>query len=206
MNLQETIRKILREEHKIPTSIRRRFNFGDENKIYNQLKKQALGSHKYIGTNINGLVKKSCEHSAYIFLDDIPELHEISDDERQELVDEVGAFFQERYGKQLKEFLTNFFEPSGDELGTIYAFRKHSEKDGNSGTGRGFSQHFDTWNELLDNYGSWFPSLDWKDVKKTLDSMEDRKQLIIANPEDEFNTISASNYYFSLVKIKRDAD
>jgi hypothetical protein len=120
-----------------------------------------------------------------------------------DLYEEVTKYLKNKYGEQIKEFIRNFYNESGDDNGTAYIFRKHEEMNGNNGGGRGFSQSFSTWNKLLKEFGGWFPNLDWADIKETLDSMEDRKQLLIVTPDDKFNTMG---YYFSLVKIKRDND
>jgi hypothetical protein len=180
------------EETKIPTSIRRRFNFGDDDNIFNQLKKQALGSYKYSKDNLAGLVGRACDYTAYIVLDEVPELHEIPDDERQKLVDELSGLFRKRYGKELKEFIDNFFELNNNILGDYYIFWKHADRYG----GNGFSDTFESWNDLLRNFASWFPDLDWKEVKKKLDGMVGQP-LLIKKPGDKNNNMG---YYFSLIK------
>ena len=182
------------EETKIPTSIRRRFNFGDDDNIFNQLKKQALSSYRYSKNNLAGLVGRACDYTAYIFLDEVPELQEIPDDERQKLVDELSGLFRKRYGKQLKEFIDNFFELNNDILGDSYTFWKHADRYG----GNGFSESFETWNMLLRSFASWFPDLDWKEVKKKLDGMVGQP-LLIKKPGDKNNNMG---YYFSLIKRK----
>ena len=195
MNIRQTIKKVLKEEVGVPASIRRR-NKMSEDDIVNFLRKSAIRTQ---GKKIEVIVSKSCKDTAYEILDST---HTHTDNETfDELLDELYRYLKNKYGEQLKEFIQNFYNQSGNEQGTSYFFRKHSEKDGNSGRGRGFSQSFDTWNELLRNNASMFPSLDWKDIKETLDSMPDRKQLLIVEPGDKFNT---TNYYFSLVKIKKD--
>ena len=182
------------EETKIPTSIRRRFNFGDDDEIFNQLKKQVLSSYRYSKDNLAGLVGRACDYTAYIFLDEVPELHEIPDDERQKLVDELSGLFRERYGKPLKEFIDNFFELDNNILGNSYTFWKHENRHG----GNGFSESFESWNMLLRSFASWFPDLDWKEIKKKLDGMEGQP-LLIKKPGDKNNNMG---YYFSLIKQK----
>jgi hypothetical protein len=197
MNLRETILKVLKEEVELPTSIRRRIKMGEDD-IVNFLRKFAIRTFEP-NKKIEVIVGKSCKNTAYEILDST---HTHIDSETfDELLDELYRYLKNKYGEQLKEFIQNFYNQSGNEQGTSYFFRKHSEKDGNSGRGQGFSQSFDTWNGLLEEFSSFFPSLDWKDIKETLDSMPDRKQLLIVEPGDKFNT---TNYYFSLVKIKKD--
>ena len=179
------------EETKIPTSLKRRLNFGDGD-VFNQLKKQALSSYRYSKDNLAGLPSRACYYTAYVFIDEVPELYEMPDDEKQKLVDELAEFFRERYGKQLKEFIDNFFELDNNVQGNSYTFWKHADRHG----GNGFSDTFESWNELLRNFASWFPDLDWKEVKKKLDGMEG-KPLLIKKPGDKNNNMG---YYFSLIK------
>ena len=181
------------EETKIPTSLRRRLNFGDGD-VFNQLKKQALSSYRYSKDNLAGLPSRACHYTAYVFIDEVPELYEMPDDEKQKLVDELAEFFLERYGKQLKEFIDNFFELDNNILGNSYTFWKHENRHG----GNGFSESFESWNMLLKSFASWFPDLDWKEIKKKLDGMVGQP-LIIKKPGDKNNNMG---YYFSLIKQK----
>jgi hypothetical protein len=66
--------------------------------------------------------------------------------------------------------------------------------------GNGFSESFETWNKLLRAYSSWFPDLDWAEVKSKLDNkMSDGQPLLIKSPKDKNNTMG---YYFSVIKRK----
>lgn len=181
------------EESTVPPSLRRRLNFGDGD-VFNQLKKQALSSYRYSKDNLAGLPSRACHYAAYVFIDEVPELYEMPDDEKQKLVDELAEFFRERYGKQLKEFIDNFFELDNNILGDSYTFWKHENRHG----GNGFSESFESWNMLLRSFASWFPDLDWKEIKKKLDGMEG-KPLLIKKPGDKNNNMG---YYFSLIKQK----
>jgi len=184
------------EESTVPPSLRRRVNFGDDDSVFNQLKKQALSSYRYSkeSNNLAGLTSRACHYTAYVFIDEVPELYEMPDDEKQKLVDELAEFFRERYGKQLKEFIDNFFELDNNILGDSYIFWKHAYRHG----GNGFSDKFESWNDLLRNFASWFPDLDWKEVKKKLDGMVGQP-LLIKKPGDKNNNMG---YYFSLIKRK----
>lgn len=199
-SIKEAIKEVL-NEMEVPVSIRRRINMTEQD-IINYLRKFMISQYNYNpNAKIDVSVSKACRSTAYEILDST---HTSIDDNTFQILEyELTEYLKNKYGEQTKDFIQNFFNPSGDDEGTTYMFRKHSEKDGNSGMGRGFSQHFETWNELLMSYGTWFPSLDWADVKEKLDSMPDRKQLLISEPGDKNNTM---NYYFSLVKIKKDDD
>jgi len=196
MNLREQIRRALREQTELPISIRRRIKMG-ENDIINYLRKFAIRTFQY-DEKIEKIVGKACRNTAYEILDSTHT--SIDNDTFSKLEDELTIFLKNKYGEQIKDFIQNFYNESGDDNGTVYIFRKHEEKNGNNG-GRGFSQSFSTWNGLLKEYADWFPSLDWADIKETLDSMPDKKQLLIVEPGDKINTMG---YYFSLVKIKRN--
>ena len=195
MNLRETIRKVLNENVTLLPQIRRRINF-DEKEVINYLRKFSIRVFEP-DKNIEKILEKSCRNTAYEILSQITDIY---DSLYHRWEDNLTYFLVDKYGERVKDFIQNFYNESGDDSGTVYIFRKHEEKNGNNG-GRGFSQSFSTWNGLLKEYADWFPSLDWADIKETLDSMPDRKQLLIVEPGDKINTMG---YYFSLVKIKRD--
>ena len=199
MNIRHTIRRILKEEEvELPISVRRRIKMSEED-IINYLRKFSIITFEP-NKKIEAIVGKACSNTAYEILDST---HTSIDDETFEtLQTQIYEYLKNKYGEQIKDFIHNFYNESGNDYGTVYIFRKHEEKNGNNG-GRGFSQSFSTWNKLLNDYGDWFPSLDWADIKDTLDSMPDRKQLLIVEPGDKFNSMG---YYFSLVKIKRDGN
>ena len=180
MSLKDTIKKILREESGLPISVRRRIKM-DESEIVNYLRKFAIIQYNS-NAKIDVSVSKACRSTAYEILDSTHT--SIDNDTFHKLEDELTNYLKNKYGEQTKEFIQNFYNESGDDEGTLYVFRKHSEKNGD-GMGRGFSQSFDTWNGLLREYSTWFPSLDWEDIKETLDSMPDRKQLLIAEYEQK---------------------
>lgn len=193
MSLKDTIRKILREEVELPISVRRRIKISEED-ILNYLRKFSIRTFEP-NKKIEAIVGKACSNTAYEILD-ATHTH-IDDKTFDSLLEELSKYLKNKYGEQLKEFMQNFFNESGDSTENVYVFWKHADRNG----GNGFKESFHTWNELLMQYGTWFPSLDWADIKDTLDSMVDRKPLLIVTPDDKFNTMG---YYFSLVKINRD--
>jgi predicted house-cleaning noncanonical NTP pyrophosphatase (MazG superfamily) len=197
-NCEKKDESIIKEETQIPAYIRRRVKMSEDD-IVNYLRKFSIiqyDSNKKIEVGVN----KACRSTAYEILDS---MHTSMDNDTfHRLEDELTEYLKNKYGERVKDFIQNFYNESGNDNGTVYIFRKHEEKNGDNG-GRGFSQSFSTWNKLLMDYGNWFPSLDWEDIKETLDSMPDRKQLLIVEPGEKFNS---TGYYFSLVKIKRDND
>ena len=120
---------------------------------------------------------------------------QVNNDDFHDAEKKIANYLKEKYGSDITEYISNFFNKSGDEKGTTYVFWKHVDRNG----GNGFSEGFKTWNDLLKNYSWWFPSLDWVDIKEKLDSMQDNKPLLIVEPDDKFNTMG---YYFSLIKKK----
>jgi hypothetical protein len=198
-NCEKKDESIIKEETQIPAYIRRRVKMSEDS-IVNYIKKNVIIQFDS-SIKIDVIISRACRNDAYEVLDSTQ--MGMDSDTFNDLYEEVTKYLKNKYGEQIKEFIRNFYNESGDDNGTEYIFRKHEEMNGNNGGGRGFSQSFSTWNKLLKEFGGWFPNLDWADFKETLDSMEDRKQLLIVTPDYKFNTM---NYYFSLVKIKRDND
>jgi hypothetical protein len=185
-------KSIIKEEIEMPLSIRRRIKMGKDD-IINYLRKFAIMVFEP-DVNIERIVKKSCWNTAYEILDST-HTH-IDDNTFYKLEEELTDYLKNKYGEQIKEFIRNYFNEGGDNTDKIYQFWKHAERNG----GNGFNDSFTSWNGLLKKYGTWFPSLDWVDIKEKLDSMEDNKPLLIVEPGDKFNSM---NYYFSLIKIAR---
>jgi hypothetical protein len=198
-NCEKKDESIIKEETQIPAYIRRRVKMSEDS-IVNYIKKNVIIQFDS-SIKIDVIISRACRNAAYEVLDSTQ--MGMDSDTFNDLYEEVTKYLKNKYGEQIKEFIRNFYNESGDDNGTAYIFRKHEEMNGNNGGGRGFSQSFSTWNKLLKEFGGWFPNLDWADIKETLDSMEDRKQLLIVTPDDKFNS---TGYYFSLVKIKRDND
>ena len=63
----------------------------------------------------------------------------------------------------------------------------------------GFTQGFDSWYQLLERFGSWFP-IDWWEVKKELDKKE-YGSVLIMRPGDKLNEYG---YYFTILKKPRE--
>jgi len=192
MSLKQIIRKILRES-RLPINVRRRINYDEEN-INNLLKKFAL---RNLGQNkkIHITSRLTCRDVAYELLDGIQS--EFGDTEFNYMENVLTDYLEEKYGEQLKEFIKDFYDESGNELGSRYVFEKHSERHG----GNGFSEGYETWNLLLKHYASWFPDLDWKELKMKLDNMKSGGKILIKKPGDINNNMG---YYFSLQRFDDD--
>jgi hypothetical protein len=197
--MKNIIKKILKEESsnlKLPPQIRRRIRY-DEEQIINYLKKFAIIGLRYNtirdNTNLDSVIRKACSDAAHEIVDST----QTSDgDLFDKMSNDLSKFLEEKYGEEIKEFAENFYSPSGNKLGNIYTFWKHADRYG----GNGFSESFETWNQLLKSYATWFPDLDWKELKNKLDNMESKGKILIKKPGDKYNNMG---YYFSL--IRRDA-
>lgn len=192
MRLRSVIRKVLKEEMKLPTFIRRRTRYNEED-IINFLKRYSLRFlTKRTYNSPESVLKDACSETAYEIVDSTHTF--IDEDSFDQYQDEIYIFLMKKYGDQLKDFIEDFYSESGDEFGYDYVFRKHSERNG----GKGFSDSFPSWNDLLMVYSSWFPDLDWKEIKRKLDDMEGN-QLLIKSPKEKNND---TNHYFSVYKVK----
>lgn len=188
MSLRDTIKKILKEESKIPVSLRRRLNYLDDEKILSQLKKNSLTRNPSIEESIkNGFLN--------VAHDIVPYDEDMDEDELIEYVMKIEEYLLEKYYKIVKDYLQKVFN-SKDMIpdGNRYVFWKHSEPSG----GNGFSEGYDNWEEFIRHKGSWFP-IDWWEVKSKLDEIPEGKEgkVTIKKPGDKDNIY---NYYFSVIK------
>ena len=181
---------IKEEESSIPSFIKRRTNFTEE-EIKKYLKKFAIRVFEP-NKKMDYIISKACHNTAYEILDTITS--SVDDNTFREYEYKLTNYLKEKYGDFIKEFLTEFYDAEGDELGNKYIFMKHSERQG----GTGFMSSYNTWNELLKEYSWWFPDLDWKKIKEKLNGMIGQT-LLIKKPGDENNTM---NYYFSVKRLK----
>ena len=192
MNLQESIRRILREESKIPQQVRRRISSFDN--LSDRMKKESL---RYIGKGIS--LDTVIDYAAIFITQEVIPWHDeqgndYPQEEYSKWFESFRKFLMDEYGEETKEYLEeNELEGSFDDDGYKYVFWKHSEPSG----GNGFSEGYDTWGKLLQARGWWFP-LDWKKIKSELDKMDEGKKLIL-RPNDKHNTMG---YYFSIIKKK----
>ncbi len=191
MNLQENIRKILREEpQKLPAFVIRRLKGTD---FLDLLKSEVMHNHKYYDNFHDNLVASTTEVASAKIPTDFG-----SDDRIDAWIDALGDYLMDRYGDEVKEYIDKVFT---DDVfkndGYIYAFVKHSERDWESRNSIGSSLNYDTWGELLYARGVGFP-IDWWKVKDELNKIGSGEVLFL-RPEDESNW---SVYYFSIVKKK----
>jgi hypothetical protein len=193
MKTRQIIKQILAEETKLTPYIRRRFT-AQENDIINQFKKEALRNFKS-GKSIGEIIVKSSMDAAYEFLDPIDEWRDLPQKESVIILKDLNKLIYEKYGDIVKEYLNNFFDEKNDkEDGYRYIFHKH---ENSNGTGNGFADSFDTWNDLVRRFGSWFPDLNWNEIKSKLDEKDGQASILIKKPKDLNNNMG---YYFSVRK------
>lgn len=196
MKTRQIIKQILAEETKLSPYIRRRFN-AQENDIINQFKKEALRNSKSDKTYLEIIVKSSMD-AAYEFLDPIDEWRDLPQKEGVIILKDLSKLIYEKYGDIVEEYLNNFFDVKNDKKdGYIYIFHKH---ENSNGTGNGFADSFDTWNDLIRRFGSWFADLNWNELKSKLDEKDGQASILIKKPGELNNNMG---YYFSVRKQPR---
>ena len=180
MNLQESIRRILKEEIKIPVSARRRVDLSDE-KIKRGIKNHALRIYKFHGVDTVFL---------HLVFDNVTSdlLAHLNEEMYEETYPKLFSYIKEKYSDFLSEYVNKTFEK--DEV-RKFCFIKHSERWG----GRGFTDCWDSWSRLLNKNGSYVPDVEWDVVKKKLDELPVGQELLISRPNE--NTYG---YYFSVYK------
>jgi hypothetical protein len=189
MNLKESIRRILKEETKIPIYILRRLDFSN---ISDQMKDGALRKFNK-NESLDDIIDKASRYVAYELMPwEDPQGDEIPENDYEDWVETLKEYIFHKYGEEAKEYVKRV---TPDDIfnndGNKYVFYKHSEQNG----GNGFSESFDTWGDLILRYGWWFP-LDWDEIKSNLDKMDEGKKIIL-KPNDKHNTYG---YYFSIIK------
>ena len=192
--LQEHIKKLLKEESEIPNQVRRRMFTQSSDDIFDKIKKSSLGMLKG-GGSINTMVDFGAKDVAK----DIVPWHDeqgrdYDNNDYQKWIEITKKYIIDKFGEETKNYLQEILSDGiFDEDGNKYIFWKHSERNG----GSGFGDTFNTWGDLLKNYGGWFP-LKWNEIKSKLDKME-KGELLFLKPGDKNNNYG---YYFSIVKKK----
>jgi len=190
MGLQQTIRRILREESEIPASVKRRLRL---DKVLNLMKKNSLRYFK--GNTKNSIFDASALETAK----DILPWHDeqgsdYDNDDYQKWLGIVTEYIIKNYGKETMEYFDKVLpQGSYDNDGNKYIFTKHSEING----GNGFSESYYTWGDLILGRGWLFP-INWWEVKEKLDNI-DKGRVVFLKPGDEHNDMG---YYFSIHKNK----
>lgn len=191
MNLQETIRRILKEETNLLNSALRRVSFTDEDVIH-FLKKFSLRFLNDIN-DMDLLITKICNFTAYELIE--PGLLHMSDEDADNAVDELSKKLKDKYIDFIKDYINDLISVDDDET---YCFRKHSDRYMDMRIDRGFGECVEGWVNFMDKYGSWFPDLDWNVIKEKISS-NPNKYLLIKNPLENH----PFEYYFSVLKVDK---
>jgi hypothetical protein len=165
MNLQESIRRILREE--LAPSIRRRLNFHDIKRIIDNTKIENFLKNQDIEKSVRDTI-----HS--VMYDLMPKELEDHEDEYHKVLDEIKKYLISHYTEELTQYFEKRQRDVDNEknpLGIKYIFIKHDKPYGNSGWS-GFATGFNSFDDMITKYGNWV-EVDWDEIKKKLDNIND---------------------------------
>ena len=183
-NLQESIRRILREEldnNSLSTYVRRVVNLTDEN-IKKILKGEIAyhSNHRLGGESLDRFLQR-------ITFDTAGELTKWFDQEEYDKnFDSVEKYIKDNY----TDFIFDYFnETFKEDEESKFCFIKHSERYG----GRGFTECTDSWFKFLNKFVSWLPNTDWNKVKEELKTKD---RVLLARPLEGH----IYEYYFSVLK------
>jgi hypothetical protein len=201
MNLQETIRRILREE--LTPSVRRRINFNDIERIIDNRKIEKFLKNQDIEKSVHNTI-----HS--VMYDVMPTEFEDYGDEYHKVWDEIKMYLRNNYTEQLTQYFKKRqrdVDEDKNPLGIKYVFIKHDKPYNTSSGWRGFADGFDSFDDMITKYGNYV-DVDWDDIKKKLDNINDypvptftntmnSRPLKISSIGDEGNNWG---YNFSIIK------
>lgn len=204
MNLQENINRIqevmgiINED--LSTSIRRRIKFGDIDKLINMVKVKSFKKNEPVEISVRNAILSLLYSLMPDGFDDDGEKH-------FKVWDEIKSYLNNKYGEELKQYFEKRQKDADQEKGDIkYVFVKHDKSYYDRGW-RGFAKTFDSFSDLLTEYGDWV-DVDWDEIKNKLDKINDypenkfdgtidSRPLRISNIGDEGNDWG---YNFSIVK------
>ena len=171
MNLQESIKKILREELSSP--IRRRVNFDDIDKIINKRKLEKFQKNQDIDDSVHATIQS-------VMYDIMPNGFENDTTEYYKVWDAIKEFLKNKYTEELRQYFKKRKIDSEEEnpLGFKYIFVKHDKPYYDRGW-RGFAERWDSFDDILRQYGTWI-DVDWDEIKKKLDTINNF-------PDKQFN-------------------
>lgn len=184
------------KESELPTSVRRRINissdFNDDilNGATPNLKTGSLRMLMLGVTKFDTIINKGFRWVA----EEIAPYDEDYEKDYDEYIDGIVLLLKDKYEDDVIEYMTRVIGTFNGPDTHKYTFKKHSERHG----GRGFSETFNTWDDLILRFGYWM-SLEWDEIKRKLDTF-DKGQILISSPGEPTNTM---NYYFSIKKMPK---
>lgn len=188
MGLQESIRRILREETNSLYSALRRVNF-TEDTIINYLKQFSLRFLYEIG-DTDLLINKVCNFTSYDLIKQ--GLSHLSDEDAVKAIDIMSKKLKDKYSDLIEDYVNKLIS---DDDNDTYCFKKHSDRYMNMKNNRGFGDCVEGWVNFMSEYGSWFPDLDWDEIKEKISSNPNIYMLIKKPLENH-----PYEYYFSVLK------
>ena len=201
MKLQETIKRILKEE--ISSLLRRRLNFGNIDSILKKIRISAFRKDEPTENSIIATIQRA-------LYDIMPEGFEDNDEEYFKVWDEIKDYLKDNYTDELREYFEKRKKDTEDEKensrGEKYIFVKHDKPYYVSGWS-GFAEGFNSFDEMITKYGNWV-NVDWDEIKNKLDKINDypeptfsntmnSRPLRISSIGDEGNRMG---YNFSIIK------
>lgn len=187
MDIREHIRKTLKEETKLLSALRR-VNI-TEDKVTHFLK---LFIFRFLVEikDIDLLIEKVCNFTSYDLIES--GLLHMSDEDADNVINELSKKIKDKYSDFIKNYVDNLLNSDDDET---YCFKKHSERNPTLLTNRGFGDCVKGWVNFMSEYGTWFPDLDWNEIREKISS-NPNKYLLIKNPLENHSY----EYYFSVLK------
>ena len=210
MNLQQTIKRILREE--LNSSVRRRLNFDKIDKVINSKKISNFQKNKSIENSIVATIHMT-------MYEIMPREYDDEEDtvEYYKVWDAIKAYLNDKYSEELRQYFEKRQRDADEDknpLGIRYIFVKHDKPYYVSGWS-GFAEGFNSFDDMVTKYGDWV-NVDWDEIKKKLDNINDypvptytdtmnSRPLRISSIGDEGNDWG---YNFSVIKqiSKGDVD
>ena len=163
--MRELIKQILREE--LSSSVKRRLNFGEIDKIINRQKVE-----KY---QKNNPIEDSIDSTIHVAMYDIMprEYDDLDTVEYYKFWDSIKDYLKNKYTKELRQYFEKRRRDAEEDVtsGIKYIFVKHDKSYNNSGW-RGFADGFNSFDDMITRYGNMV-DVDWDEIKKKLDNIND---------------------------------
>jgi len=163
--VRELIKQILREE--LSSSVKRRLNFGEIDKIINRQKVE-----KY---QKNNPIEDSIDSTIHVAMYDIMprEYDDLDTVEYYKFWDSIKDYLKNKYTKELRQYFEKRRRDAEEDVtsGIKYIFVKHDKSYNNSGW-RGFADGFNSFDDMITRYGNMV-DVDWDEIKKKLDNIND---------------------------------
>ena len=192
-------------EQDIPLGLKRRVRMADIDSLIKKHKissfKKDAPTHENVLITINRVVS---DILPYMQVAD-----DYTDDEYQNVYDTISDYVYGIYNNELREYFKKRQKEADEETNPLeirYIFAKHDKPYGRL-TSRGFSESFNSFDEMITKYGNWV-DVDWDEIKKKLDTINNfpvetfthykhSYPLRISNIGDEGNKWG---YNFSIIK------